>query len=122
MMSSSTTSLGNSVSVPDCLRTNGFACPTIASLSSVCLARISWTMPMMLLAMMSKPNMPLISEPVASTSTSSTVRIALIRVKTLARTMSTTPRVARCGISLPLPSATRCATSASVRPEAVMIG
>ncbi len=59
MMSSSTTSLVDRVRVPDCLRTNGFACPMIASLSSVCLARISWTMPMTLLAM-SRPNIPLI--------------------------------------------------------------
>ena len=65
MMSSSTTSLGNRSRVPDCLRTNGFACPTIASLSSVCLARISCTMPMTLLAMMSSPNSPLITEPVS---------------------------------------------------------
>jgi len=86
------------------------------------LARISWTIPITLLATMSKPNMPLITEPVASTMISSTPRIALILVKTLARMMSTTPRVARSGISLPLPWATRCATSASVRPEAVMIG
>ena len=66
-MSSSTTSLGNNVVTPDCLRTNGFACPMIASLSSVCLARISCTMPITLLATMSRPNSPLITEPVSST-------------------------------------------------------
>ena len=41
-----------------------------------------------------------------------------MRVKTLARTMSETLRAARVGTSLVLPSATRCATSASVRPVA----
>ncbi len=50
--------------------------------------------------------------------TSSTPRMALIRVNTLARTMSDTLRAARVGTSLLLPSATRCATSASVsRPQ-----
>ena len=93
-----------------------FSGPTIASLSSVCLARISWTMPMTLLAIISRPNRPLITEPVASTIISSTLRIALMRVKTLARMMSATLRAARCGTALLLPSATRCATSASVRP------
>lgn len=88
----------------------------IASLSSVCLARISWTMPMTLLAMMSRPNIPLINEPVAKTMSSKTPRIALIRVNTLARTICPTVRVTRSGISLLLPSATRCATSASVKP------
>ena len=52
---------------------------------------------MTLLAMMSRPNSPLMTEPVASTITSSTPRIALIRVKTLARTMSETLRAARTG-------------------------
>ena len=56
----------------------------MASLSSVCLARSSWMMPIALLAMISRPNAPLITEPVDSTMTSSTPRIALIRVKTLA--------------------------------------
>ena len=42
--------------VPDCLRTMGFAWPTMASLSSVCLARSSWMMPIALLAMISSPN------------------------------------------------------------------
>ena len=106
MMSSSTTSLGNSVAVPDCLRTSGFACPTIASLSSVCLARISCTMPMTLLAMMSRPNSPLITEPVSSTIASSTPRMALIRVKTLARTIPAMLRAARCGTALLFLSAT----------------
>src|SRR5215212_8397608 len=64
MMSSRTTALGNIGFVPDCLRTNGFACPTMASLSSVCLARSSWMMPIALLAMISIPNAPLMIEPV----------------------------------------------------------
>ena len=66
-MSSRTTSAGSTSLVPDCLRTKGFACPTIASLSSVCLARSSWMMPIALLAMISRPNAPLITEPVDST-------------------------------------------------------
>ncbi len=72
---------------------------------------------MTLLATMSRPNNPLITEPVASTIISNTPRIALIRVKTLARTMAAMLRVARSATALLLPSATRCATSASVRPD-----
>ena len=75
-------------------------------------------MPIALLAMISRPNEPLITEPVDSTMTSSTPRMALIRVKTLALTMSDTLRAARVGTSLVLPSATRWATSASVSPVA----
>ena len=119
MMSSSTTSPGGSARVPDCLRTNGFACPMIASLSSVCLARISWVMPMTLLATMSRPNMPLITDPVARTMSNRTPRIALILVKTLARTIAATLRVARSVTALLLPSATRCATSTSVSPPVI---
>ncbi len=124
MTSSSTTSLGGSGPVPDCLRTIGFACPTMASLSRVCLARSSWMMPIALLATISRPNSPLISDPVDSTMMNSTPRIALMRVKTLARTISETLRAARLGTSLVLPSATRWATSASDRPvaTAVVIG
>jgi hypothetical protein len=47
-------------------------------------------------------------------------KMALIRVKTLARTMSAMLRAARWGTALLLPSATRCATSASLRPETVI--
>ena len=60
----------------------------------------------------------LITEPVDSTMINSTPRIALIRVKTLPRTISETLRAARVGTSLVLPSATRWATSASERPTA----
>ena len=69
----------------------------MASLSSVCLARSSWMMPIALLAMIRRPNSPLITDPVASTMISSTPRIALMRVKTLARTISETLRAARGG-------------------------
>ena len=75
---------------------------------------------MPLLAMMSRPNRPLISDPVASTMRNSTPRMALIRVKTLARTISETLRDARDGTSLVLPSAIRAATSASERPVAML--
>ena len=78
-------------------------------------------MPIALLAMISSPNAPLITEPVDSTMISSTPRIALIRVKTLARTMSETLRAARVGTSLVLPSATRWATSASDSPAATTV-
>ena len=54
-------------------------------------------MPIALLAMISSPNAPLITDPVDSTMTSSTPRIALMRVNTLARTMSDTLRAARVG-------------------------
>ncbi|CPU58027.1 Uncharacterised protein [Mycobacteroides abscessus] len=73
-------------------------------------------MPTALLAMISRPNAPLMIEPVDSTMMSSTPRIALIRVNTLARTMSDTLRAARDGTSLVFPCATRSATSAAVRP------
>lgn len=118
MTSSSTTSPGSTALVPDSLRTNGFACPTIASLSSVFLARSSWMMPIALLAMISRPNAPLMTDPVDSTMISRTPRIALMRVKTLARTISDTLRAALVGTSLVLPSATRWATSASLNPAA----
>ena len=78
-------------------------------------------MPMELLATISRPNRPLISDPVASTMANSTPRMALMRVKTLALMMSPTLRDARDGTSLVLPSATRAATSASVRPVATVI-
>ncbi|SKY57509.1 Uncharacterised protein [Mycobacteroides abscessus subsp. abscessus] len=117
MMSSSTTSFGGiSVTSPS-RRTRGLACPTMASLSRVFLARISWMMPIPLLAMISRPNSPLMSEPVKTTIANSTPRIALIRVKTLALMMSPTERPERSGMSLTLPSATRCATSSAVRPR-----
>ena len=90
----------------------------MASASSVCLARNSWMMPIALLATMRIPKSPLIIDPVESTMISRTPRIALMRVKTLARTISETLRAARAGTSLDLPSATRWATSASDRPVA----
>jgi hypothetical protein len=77
---------------------------------------------MALLAMMSSPNAPLITDPVDSTMISSTPRMALMRVNTLARTISETLRAARVGTSLVLPSETRCATSASVSPAASILG
>ena len=112
--------MGATCVVPDCLRTVGLACPTIARLSRVFFARSSWMMPMPLLAMISRPNSPLINDPVASTSMNSTPRMALMRVKTLDRTMSETLREARAGTSLVLPSAIRAATSASDRPAAML--
>ena len=52
---------------------------------------------MALLAMISRPNSPLISDPVASTMRKSTPRMALMRVKMLDLTMSETLRAARRG-------------------------
>ena len=97
MTSSSTTSLGGRGPVPEPRRTVGLACPTMASLSRVCLARSSWMMPIALLAMISRPNSPLMSDPVASTMRKSTPRMALMRVKILDLTMSDTLRAARVG-------------------------
>ncbi len=54
-------------------------------------------MPIPLFATISRPNMPSMIEPVASTMRNSTPRIALIRVNTFARTMSLTDRDARSG-------------------------
>src|SRR6516164_288199 len=75
-------------------------------------------MPIALLATINSPNKPLITDPVDSTMMNSTPRMALIRVKTLARTISETLRAARVGTSFVFPSATRRATSASDRPAA----
>jgi hypothetical protein len=90
----------------------------MASSSSVRLARNSWMMPIALLATIRMPNSPLITDPVVSTMISRTPRIALMRVKTLARKISETLRAARAGTSLLLPSATHWATSSSDRPAA----
>ena len=79
-------------------------------------------MPIPLLATISSPNMPLISDPVDSTMSSSTPRMALMRVNTLARTISATLREARVGTSLVLPSAIRAATSSAERPAAHVDG
>ena len=64
-----------------------------------------------LLATMSRPNIASMIEPVASTIASSMPRITLIRVNTLARTISPTDRDARSGTSLVAPGH-RSATSA----------
>ena len=61
---------------------------TTARRSRVCLARSSWTMPMSALATSTMPKSASWYSPMARTTTSSVPRMALNRVKTLARTMS----------------------------------
>ncbi|OPZ52048.1 MAG: hypothetical protein BWY91_02478 [bacterium ADurb.BinA028] len=80
------------------------------------LARNSWMIPIALLAMMSSPKAALMSLPVVRTMTSRMPRMALIRVRTLARTISPVERPLRAGMSFVRPSRTRSATSALVRP------
>ena len=63
-----------------------------ASWSSFRLARYSWTIPMAELTTRMTPKTPSATEPVLSTRTNSTPRMALNRVKTLALTMVHTER------------------------------
>src|SRR5574340_937263 len=79
-------------------------------------------MPTPLFAMISRPNMPSIIDPVASTMSNRTPRIALIRVNTFALMMSLTERLARSGTSLVCPAATRSATWAAVKPFSTWAG
>ncbi|CAM5501125.1 hypothetical protein SCALM49S_04420 [Streptomyces californicus] len=98
-------------------RTVGFASPITARLSRVFLARHSWMMPMPVLATITKPKRLSWIGATNSMITQSTPMIRLNRVKTLARTISTTEREDRTGTSLTSPRATRSATSAVVSPS-----
>lgn len=98
-------------------RTVGFASPMTARLSRVFLARHSCTMPMPVLAMITKPKRLSWIGATNSMITQSTPMIRLNRVKTLARTISVTDREERTGTSLTSPRAIRSATSAAVSPR-----
>lgn len=97
-------------------RTVGFASPMTASPSSVFLARSSWMMPMPVFARITKPNKVSWNGATKNMITHSTPMIALKRVKTLPRTMSTVDRLLRRGTSLTSPRAIRSATSAALSP------
>ncbi len=118
MTSSSTTSLAEISTARPSRRTRGRASPMIASRSRVRLARTSWTMPIAVLTTMISPNRPSgTTGPITTMTAKSAPMIALKRVRTLARTISATERLARTGTSLVLPAAMRAATSAAVRPS-----
>ena len=97
-------------------RTSGRASPISARLSRVCLARSSWTMPIAVLAMITRPKRPSWIGPTTRMIAKRMPIRALKRVKTLARTISESDRLERTGTSLTSPRATRSATSALVRP------
>lgn len=101
-------------------RTTGFDSPMTARLSRVFLARHSCTMPMPVLATITKPKRLSWIGATNSMITQSTPMIRLNRVKTLARTISVSDREDRTGTSLTSPRAIRSATSVEVspRPEA----
>ncbi len=105
----------SSAAVPS-RRTLGLASPMTASPSRVFLARSSWMMPMPVFATITKPKRLSWIGATKSMITHRTPMIALKRVKTLARTMSTAERELRTGTSLTSPRATRSATSAEVSP------
>src|SRR5690606_6288670 len=60
--------------------------------------------------------------PMTAITPNSTATIALIRVKTLARMICPTVRLARTGTSLPSPAASRCAACAEVNPTSEASG
>lgn len=99
-------------------RTVGRASPITARESRVVFARHSWTMPMPVLARITKPKRLSWIGATNSMISQSTPMIALNRVKTFARTISPIDRLLRSGTSLTCPRATRSATSAAVRPNA----
>ncbi len=103
-------------------RTLGLASPMTARPSRVFLARSSWMMPMPVFAMITKPKRLSWIGATMSMITQSTPMIALNRVKTLPRTMSTVEREERTGTSLTSPRATRSATSAVVSPPGLKRG
>lgn len=110
-----TSEAGISAAAPS-RRTRGRDSPMTARASRVFLARSSWTMPMPVLATMTKPNRPSWIGPTIRMITKSTPMMALKRVRTLARTISVAEREDRTGTSLTSPRATRSATSAAVSP------
>jgi hypothetical protein len=87
-----------------------------ASRSSVCFARISWTMPISALATSTIPNVASWISPTARMTTSIAPRMALKRVRMLARRISVYVRLVRSPASFVSRRSTRSRTSASVRP------
>ena len=96
--------------------TVGSDSPTMRSSSRVFLARSSWITPTAELAIMSRPKAALMIEPVDSTIAHSTPRMALTRVKMLARRIWATLRPVPLPCVLTSPRFVRSATSAAVRP------
>ena len=88
-----------------------------ASRSSVRFARYSCTMPMSAFATSTMPNSASWIGPTIRITTSIVPRIALNRVKMLARTISASVRLVRSSATLTWPRATRSATSAAVSPS-----
>jgi len=73
-------------------------------------------MPMALFEMSTTPNSPSALEPTARTATRSAPRMALKRVRTLARTIAESERLVCCGTRFVWPAAVRSATSSVPRP------
>ena len=86
--------------------------------SRVRLARSSWMMPMAAFQTMTRPKSASAGDPTTSTATNSTPRMALKRVRTLARMMAESGRLVCSSTRLTWPAATRSATCAAVSPVA----
>ncbi len=92
-----------------------------ASRSRVRLARYSWTTPMRTLNNKTIPNRPSWPSPNTRMSTNAVPRIALNRVKTLARRISENFRLVRSSATLTCPARTRCATSSARSPSGPVV-
>ncbi len=71
---------------------------------------------------MTSPNSASAGDPTSSTATNSTPRMALKRVRTLARMMAESGRLVCSSMRLTWPAATRSATCAAVSPVAGVDG
>ncbi len=115
--SSSTTS---STAISDVLpsrTTRARGALSTARRSSVCFARVSWTMPISEFATRMRPNSASWSWPTTRMITSIVPRIALKRVRTLARMISPYVRLVRSPASFVSPCATRSRTSSRREPR-----
>ncbi len=121
MTSSSTTSwLAISWRCPS-RHTTTFGALTSDSRSRVALARYSWTTPITMFRIITKPKRASRHSPRTRTVPISTLMMALNRVKTLARRISPNVRDDRWSLTLTFPSATRWATSAAVSPRGARV-
>ena len=113
--SSTTCSTGISIDTPS-RTTRAIGALSTASRSNVRFARYSWTIPISAFTTRTMPNKPSAGEPNTRINASIVPRIALNRVKTLARTISVSVRLVRTPLSFVWPFAVRSATSAAVSP------
>ena len=113
-MSSSTIASADISTSPPTRRTSAFGSTSTVSLSSVCLARSSCTMPMSALRTMTTPNSASAGCPNTRITASIAVMMALNLVKMFPPRMLATERDSRRVSTLTRPSATRSATSSAV--------